>query len=153
MRSKFSLLTISLLLCASDGYTPLFIGNSVGTFLPEPGSDAVTSSLLPMSVHIICNIGPYSYDLSYIENAVFREQIKTLDILPIYSEDEAYFVYLDQSGMVVGYDEIRLSANGFIWTNGEPNNLSGCAQVDEVRLGHRVIDDHSYLFLVSKGNG
>jgi len=138
-----------LSLCSCKGQAPLFLGQSVGKPLPNPGTEQSISELLPNTVEVVCNFGPYTDQLPESVPEQYRQSISELGIFPV-SEIEGYFVYLSHDGSVVDSDVIGYSINGYRWGFDSQNGDFRCQAAAEIYVSVRFRNKANYLYLTRR---
>ena len=133
-------------LCSCKGNDILFLGDSVDRSLPSEGVEQHISELLPPSVDIVCNFGPYTDILPEGVPEKYREAIEKTEIFPV-SEVEGYFIYLTKSGSVVASDRINYRSTGYSWDLDDRNGKFRCEGVSAVKVGNRSVNGRSHLYL------
>lgn len=136
-------------LCSCKGQAPLFLGQSVGNPLPTPGTVKSITELLPATVEVVCNFGPYTDQLPDSVPEIYRKSISESGIFPV-SEIEGYFVYLAHDGSVVASDVIGYSTNGYRWGFDSQRGDFVCEAAAEIFVTVRFRNDANYLYLTRK---
>lgn len=131
------------------GDDPLFLGGSVGKPVPSPGTEQVISELLPNTAEVVCNLGPFTYEMPGSVPEQYRTTIANLGIFPV-SEVEGYFVYLTDHGSLIGFDLITYRGIGYNWSSGDQNGRFRCRDVANVKVGVRTLNERRYIYLTAR---
>jgi len=131
------------------GDDPLFLGGSVGKPVPSPGTEQVISELLPNTAEVVCNLGPFTYEMPGSVPEQYRTTIANLGIFPV-SEVEGYFVYLTDHGSLIGFDLITYRGIGYNWSSGDQTGRFRCRDVANVKVGVRTLNERRYIYLTAR---